>query len=117
MRMRNDYIDPIYQDISPELRNGPLCHSHPIDLFDLVQAPADFVLRNGETGVDTTSEQRREKAGGLRTGVAKRETRERERVWRRCLVSMWASPVQRYYLGRGSRDSRYKRERSEEGSR
>lgn len=79
MRMRNDYIDPIYQDISPELRNGPLCHSHPIDLFDLVQAPADFILRNGETGVDTTSEQRREKAGGLRTGVAKRETRERER--------------------------------------
>lgn len=30
---------------------------------------------------------------------------------------MWASLVQRYYLGRGSRDSRYKRERSEEGSR
>lgn len=29
--------------------------------------------------MDTTSEQRREKAGGLRTGVAKRETRERER--------------------------------------
>lgn len=48
-----------------------------IDLFacDLVQAPADLTLRNGETGVDTTNEQRREKAGGLRTGVAKRETR------------------------------------------
>lgn len=72
--------------------------------------PRDFLLRNTETGVEVEREEENSSLGSFSASL-------KASVGVSLFPCGYRVDSEDYYLVRGSRDSRYERERSEEGSR